>query len=85
MTNVEGRPTHVHKGLLSSDRVVFVVVSATIIGVLVETGIIRVSGFVGVRDLIPEVAIFVGLGLFCVFSQLIILNFVHNKLGKSFL
>ena len=51
MTNSGGNSTLIHKGLLTSDRAVFVVVSATIIGVLVETGIIRVSGFVGVRDL----------------------------------
>lgn len=68
MTDVEGSPTHIHKGLLSSDRVVFVIVSATIIGVLVEAGIIRVSGFVGARDLSQEITIFVGLGdLLCVF------------------
>ena len=85
MTHVEGSPTHIHKGLLSSDRVVFVIVSATIIGVLVETGIIRVSGFVDVRNLTSEVTFFVGLGIFCIFSQLIILNFVRNKVGKSFL
>ena len=59
--------------------------SATIIGVLVETGIIRISGFVGVRDLSLEIAIFVGLGIFCVFSQLVILNYTRNKVGKSFL
>jgi hypothetical protein len=85
MTSVEGSPTHIRKGLSSADRVVFIVVSATIIGVLVETGIIRVSGFVGVRDLSSEVTIFVGLGIFCLFSQLIILNFVRNNVGKSFL
>jgi hypothetical protein len=85
MTDVEGSPTHIHKGLLSSDRVVFVIVSATIIGVLVEAGIIRVSGFVGVRDLSQEITIIVGLGIFCVFSQLIILNYVRNKVGKSLL
>jgi hypothetical protein len=85
MTDVEGSPTHIHKGLLSSDRVVFVIVSATIIGVLVEAGIIRVSGFVGVRDLSQEITIFVGLGIFCMFSQLIILNYVRNKVGKSLL
>ena len=84
MTNVEGSPTHIQNGLLSSERVIFVLVSATIIGVLVETGIIRVSGFGDVRDLSPEVTIFVGLGIFCVISQLIILNFVRNKVGKSF-
>jgi len=85
MTNIEGRPTRLHKGLLSSDRVVFLVVSITIIGVTVETGIIRVAGFVNMRDLISEIAIFVGLGIFCIFSQLIILNFVSKRVGKSFL
>ncbi|MGA6990518.1 MAG: hypothetical protein WBX81_08900 [Nitrososphaeraceae archaeon] len=85
MTNVEGSPTHIHKGLLSSYRVIFVVVSAIIIGVLVETGIIRVSGFVGVRDLGHEITIFVVLGILCIFSQLTILNFVRNRVGKSFL
>lgn len=84
MTNVEGSPTHIYRGLLSSDRVVFVVVSATIIGVLVETGIIRASAFVGVRDLSSEVTIFVGLGIFCIFSQVIILNYVRKKVGKLF-
>ena len=84
MTKVESRSTHIHKWL-ASDRVVFVIVSATIIGVLVEAGIIRVSGFVGSRDLSQEITIFVGLGIFCVFSQLIILNYVRNKVGRSFL
>jgi hypothetical protein len=84
MTKVEGSPAHIQKGLASSDRLVFVVVSATIIGVLIETGIIRVSGFEDVHDLTAEVKIFVTLGIFCVFSQLIILNFVRNKIGKSF-
>jgi hypothetical protein len=85
MTNSGGNSTLIHNGLLTSDRAVFVVVFATIIGVLVETGIIRVSGFIGVRDLSLDIAIFVGLGIFCVFSQLMILNFVRNKIGKSFL
>ena len=85
MTNSGGNSTLIHDGLLTSDWAVFVVVSATIIGVLVETGIIRVSGFVGVRNLSLDIAIFVGLGIFCVFSQLMILNFVRNKIGKSFL
>ena len=79
MTNVEGSPTHIRKGLLSSYRTIFVVVSITIIGVLVETGIIRVSGFVGVRDLGHEITIFVVLGILCIFSQLMILNFVLYK------
>ena len=84
MTKVEGRFTHIYKWL-AYDRVVFAIVSATIIGVLVETGIIRISGFVGVRDLSLEIAIFVGLGIFCVFSQLVILNYTRNKVGKPFL
>jgi hypothetical protein len=83
MTKVEGNPTHIKKGLLSSDRLVFAVVCATIIGLIVETGIIRVSGFEAVGDVSADVKIFVGLGIFSVFSQLIILNFVRNKIGKS--
>jgi hypothetical protein len=84
MSNVEGNPTHIRKGLLSSHWVVFLVVYATIIGVLVETGIIRVSGFVGIRDLGSEIKIFVGLGIFCIFSQLLILNFVRSRFGRPF-
>ena len=85
MTNVEGSPTHIRKGLLSSDRVVFVFVSAIIIGVLIEAGVIRVSGFAGIRNLTQEITIFIGLGIFSVFAQLIILNYVRNKVGRSFL
>ena len=85
MTNVQGNPTHIRKGLLSPDRVVFVFVSAIIIGVLIEAGVIRVSGFAGIRDLTQEITIFIGLGIFSVFAQLIILNYVRNKVGRSFL
>lgn len=84
LANAKGSPIQTHKKLLYSDRVVFLIVSGTIIGVLIETGIIRVSGFVGVRDLSSEVTIFVGLGIFCVVSQLTILNYVRNKIGKLF-
>jgi hypothetical protein len=84
MTNAEGHHVHLHKWL-SSDRVVFVVVSVTIIAVLVEAGIIRTTGFVGARDLSLEITIFVGLGILCMSSQLIILSFVRNKVEKSFL
>jgi hypothetical protein len=83
MTNAEGGHAYKRRGLLSSDRVVFLVICATIIGVVVETGIIRVSGFVNVRDLGSEVTIFIGLGIFCIFSQLVILNFVRSRLSKS--
>ena len=82
--NGEGSHIHIHNGLLSSDRLVFVIVSAIIIGVLVEAGIIRVSGFVGVRNVSQEIIIFVGLGIFSVLSQLIILNYVRNKVGRTF-
>jgi hypothetical protein len=85
MTKVEDNPTYIKKGLLSSDRLVFAVICATIIGVIVETGIIRVSGFEAEVDVSTDVIIFIGLGIFSVFSQLIILNFVRNKFGKSFL
>jgi len=85
MTKVRGSLAHVQKRWLSSDKVVFIVVSATIIGLLVETGIIRVSGFESVVDTSSDVKIFIGLGIFCIFSQLIILNFARNKVGKSFL
>ena len=83
MTSGEGSPIHINKGFLFSDRLVFVIVSAIIIGVLVEAGIIRVSGFVGVRNVSQEIIIFVGLGIFCVFSQLIILNYVRNKVART--
>jgi hypothetical protein len=39
MNHVEGSSIPIRKGLLSSDWVVFLVVSATITGLLVETGI----------------------------------------------
>ena len=39
----------------------------------------------GVRDLGHEITIFVVLGILCIFSQLTILNFVRNRVGKSFL
>jgi hypothetical protein len=40
---------------------------------------------VGARDLDLEIAIFVGLGILCVSSQLIILYYVSGKVRKSFL
>lgn len=85
MTNLEGKPTNMKNRLLSSDRLVFAVVCATIVSVVIETGVIRVSGFVGISDVGTNVKTFVVLGIVCICSQLIILNFVHNKVGKSFL
>lgn len=84
MTDVKGSHIQIHKRLLSSDRVVFIVVSMTIIATLVEAGIIGTTGFVGARNLGLEVTIFVGLGILCVSSQLIILYYVRGKVGKSF-
>jgi hypothetical protein len=85
MTDVESNYRQIHKRLLSSDRVVFIVVSMTIIATLVETGIIRTTGFVGARNLGLEVVIFVGLGILCISSQLIILYYVRGKVAKSLL
>jgi hypothetical protein len=82
MTDVEGRPSRMHERL-AFDRMVFVLVSVTIIAVLVEAGIVRVSGFVGVRDLSFEITSFVGLAILCIVSQLIILKYVRNKVGES--
>jgi hypothetical protein len=61
--------------LISSDWVAYGIVSATIIGVLLETGIIRVSGFEDI-DISTYVIFYGGLSIFCVTSQLIILKFV---------
>lgn len=83
MPRIESISTYIRKRLFYSDLLVFVVVAATIIGVVIETGIVRVSGFVDVVDTIANVKIFVAVGIFCVVSQLIILNFVRNKVGKS--
>ena len=85
MTNLEGKPTNMKKRLLSSDRLVFAVVCAAIVSVVIEIGVIRVSGFVGISDVGTNVKTFVALGIVCICSQLIILNFANNKVRKSFL
>ena len=82
MTKVRNGLIQVQR-LISSDWVAYAVVSATIIGVLVETGIIRVSGFEGI-DISTYVIFYGGLSIFCVISQLIILKFVGNKIEKFF-
>jgi hypothetical protein len=51
MIDVAGGCTQIHKQFLSSDRVVFVVVSITIVSVLVETRIIKITDFLGELDL----------------------------------
>lgn len=51
MIDVAGGCTQIHKRFLSSDRVVFVVVSITIVSMLVEAGIIRITSFLSEHDL----------------------------------
>jgi hypothetical protein len=68
--------------LLSSYWVIYVVVSATIIGVVLETGIIRISGF-GIGRLSSYVTFYLALSIFSVFSQIMILIFVSGKVEKS--
>jgi len=68
---------------ISSDWVVYAIVSASIIAVSLETGIIRISGFEN-KGISTYAVFFVGLSIFCIISQLIILKFVGNKLDKSF-
>jgi hypothetical protein len=84
MTRLEQNSLYVLKGLFSAYRVVFAVVAATIISVIVETGIVRVSGFVDIIDTAANMKIFVGVAIFCVVSQLIILNFVRHQFGNFF-
>jgi len=77
----EGRLIHIHKGLLSSDQVVFVLYlrQSSVYWLMLE---LSVSGFIGTRDVNQETTIAFGLGIFCVFIQLIILNHVRNKVGN---
>jgi hypothetical protein len=85
MTNAADNIQHVAKGSLSHGWLVFVVVAGTVIGLVLETGIIRVSGFESIHDVNSDIKIFIGLEILCIISQLMILNFVHKKVGKSFL
>jgi hypothetical protein len=73
---------HTIRGLLSRDWIVFVVVSALLVGLVFEISLVRVSGFESVHDVHISVEIFTALEIFCLISQLIILNFVHKKIGK---
>lgn len=68
--------------MMSSDWLVYVIVSATIICVSLETGIIRVSGFEN-TGISTYTLFFVGLSIFCIISQIIIVRFVGNKVNKS--
>jgi len=70
------------KKLLSNDWIVYLVVSVTIIGVIFESGVIRVSGFEN-RSITTYVFFYGSLSVFCIISQLVILNYVDNKIEKS--
>jgi hypothetical protein len=82
MTNVKCGIIRVTR-LIFSDWAVYAIVSATIVGILLETSIIRVSGFEN-TGVSTYALFFVGLSVFCIISQLIILKFVINKIEKSF-
>lgn len=69
--------------LTFSDWTIYAIVSATIIGILLETSIIRVSGFEN-TGISTYVLFFICLSIFCLFSQWMILRFVINKIEKSF-
>jgi DNA-binding HxlR family transcriptional regulator len=79
MTRVGSNIEHELLELLTRDRVVFIVISALVVGLVLEISIIRVSGFENVPDIPTNVKIFTALELLCLFSQIIILNFVHRK------
>jgi hypothetical protein len=80
MTRVGSGLIHL-KRLISSDWIVYALVSVTIISVSLETGIIRISGFED-TGISTYSLFFVGLSIFCIISQLIILKFVGNKVNK---
>lgn len=68
MTKIEDSPRPLQRVLLSSNRLVFAVVCVTTIGVILETGIIRVSGFQAMADVSSDVKIFVRLDILCIFT-----------------
>src|SRR5690349_16999864 len=82
MALADGNYLRILGEVLSRDRVVFVIVSVLLIGLVLEISIIRVSGFESTPDINTEVKIFTSLEIFCLISQLIILNFVHKKVSE---
>jgi hypothetical protein len=85
MTSEDGNSQYASRGVLSRDLGVFMVVSVLVIALVFETSLIRVSGFRSTPDVNADVKIFTVLEIFCLISQLIILNFVHKKISKSLL
>jgi hypothetical protein len=83
MTRVGTNIEHGLLELLTRDRIVFVVISALVVGLVLEISLIRLSGFENVPDVPTNVKIFTALEILCIFSQLIILNFVHRKVRNS--
>ena len=79
MTRVGSNIEHEFLEHLTRDRVVFIVISALVVGLVLEISIVRVSGFENVPDIPTNVKIFSALEILCLFSQIIILNFVHRK------
>ena len=73
---------HALRKVLSRDWVVFVVVSVLLVGLVVETALIKVSGFWGISDAYMDVKVFSALAIFCIISQVILLNFVHMKISN---
>jgi len=68
--------------LFSRDSIVFLVVSLLLVSLVVETAFIRISGFVGASDPRMDIKAFTALEIFCLISQIILLNFVHKKISK---
>ncbi len=83
MTRVGTNIEHGLLELLTRDRIVFVVISVLVVGLVLEISLIRLSGFENVPDVPTNVKIFTALEILCIFSQLIILNFVHRKVRNS--
>src|SRR2546423_14496456 len=79
MTRVGSNIEHGLLELLTRDRIVFIVISALVVGLVLEISLIRVSGFENVPDVPTNVKTFTALEILCLFSQVIILNFVHRK------
>jgi hypothetical protein len=79
MTRVGSNIEHGLLELLTRDRIVFIVISALVVGLVLEISLIRVSGFENVPDVPTNVKTFTALEILCLSSQVIILNFVHRK------
>lgn len=68
--------------ILSRDWIVFLVVSMLLICLVVETSIVKVSGFEGVSNIYVDIQVFGVLEVYCIISQLILLNYVQEKISN---